>query len=123
MADRFHLMHALKRDAVEPVRQLLGQGKRKMRYPYPTEEEAYRMIVGDICRVGNARHRDRVMLYYEARRLKDEGKSIAETAGILRVKSQKVYLALNTDVGRLLTHEHRQAMVAARDVAGDDYNL
>ena len=76
------------------------------------------MIVGDICRMGNARHRDRVMLYYEARRLKDEGKSIAETAGILRVKSQKVYLALNTDIGKLLTHEQRQAMAAARDVAG-----
>ena len=52
VSDRFHLMQALKRDAVEPIRQMLGQKKQKIQYPYPTEDEAYRMIVDDICQMG-----------------------------------------------------------------------
>ena len=117
VSDRFHLMQALKRDAVEPIRQLLGQKKAKMQYPYPTEDEAYKAIVGDICQMGEKRHREKVLLYYEVRRLKDEGKSIAETARMLGVKSQKVYKALNTDIGKLLSQEQRQAMAAAREIA------
>ena len=117
VSDRFHLMQALKRDAVEPIRQLLGQKKAKMQYPYPSEEEAYRAIVGDICQMGGKKHREQVMLYYEVRRLKDEGKSIAETARITGVKSQKVHRALNTDIRKLLSPEQRQAMAAAREVA------
>ena len=117
VSDRFHLMQALKRDAVEPIRLLLGQKKAKMQYPYPTEEEAYKAIVGDICQMGEKKHREKVMLYYEARRLKDEGKSIAETARMLGVKSQKVHKALNTDIRKLLSQEQKQAMAAARDVA------
>ena len=117
VSDRFHLMQAMKRDAVEPIRRLLGQKKEKMQYPYPTEEEAYRCIVGDICQMGEKKHRERVMLYYEARRLKDEGKSIAETAGILGVKPRKVHRALSTDIRKLLSREQRQAMAAAREIA------
>ena len=117
VSDRFHLMQALKRDAVEPIRLLLGQKKAKMQYPYPTEEEAYKAIVGDICQMGGKKHREKVLLYYEARRLKDEGKSIAETAGIMGVKSQKVRKALDTDVRKLLSQEQKQAMAAARELA------
>ncbi len=118
VSDRFHLMQALKRDAVEPIRQLLGQKKAKMQYPYPTEGEAYNAIVGDICQMGEKKHREKVLLYYEVRRLKDEGKSIAETARILGVKSQKVHKALNMDIRKLLSQEQKQAMAAAREIAG-----
>ncbi|MBO6059219.1 MAG: ISL3 family transposase, partial [Bacteroidaceae bacterium] len=117
VSDRFHLMQALKRDAVDPIRQLLGRKKTRVRYPYPTEEEAYKAIVDDICQMGEKRHREKVMLYYGARRLRDEGKGIAETAQILGVKSQKVHGALNTDIRKLLDREQRQAMAAARDIA------
>ena len=117
VSDRFHLMQALKRDAVEPIRLLLGQKKEKMQYPYPAEEEAYRMIVGDICQMGEKKHCEKVLLYYEARRLKDDGKSIAETARIMGVKSQKVHRALNTDIRKLLSQEQKQAMAAAREIA------
>ena len=118
VSDRFHLMQALKRDAVEPIRQMLGQKKQKIQYPYPTEDEAYRMIVDDICQMGNAKHREKVMLYYDARRLKDEGKTIAETARILGISSQKVYRALNADLRKLLTRDQKQAMASANDMAG-----
>ena len=117
VSDRFHLMQALKRDAVEPIRLLLGQKKQKMQYPYPTEDEAYKAIVGDICQMGEKKHRDKVMLYYEAHRLRDEGKSIAETAMTMGVKSRKVYKALRTDIRKLLSQEQKQAMAAARDLA------
>ena len=117
VSDRFHLMQALKRDAVEPIRLLLGQKKEKMQYPCPTEEKAYKAIVGDICQMGEKRHRERVMLYYEARRLRDEGKSIAETARIMGVKSQIVHKALNTDIRKLLSQEQKQALAAAREIA------
>ena len=42
VSDRFHLMQALKRDAVEQIRLLLGQKNARRQYPYPTEEEAYK---------------------------------------------------------------------------------
>lgn len=117
VSDRFHLMQALKRDAVEQIRMLLGQKNARRQYPYPTEEEAYKAIIGDICQMGEKKHREKVMLYYEARRMKDEGKSLAEISGILGVKSQKVYKVLTTDIRKLLSQEQRQAMAAAREVA------
>lgn len=88
-----------------------------MQHPYPTEEEAYKAIVDEVCQMGEKKHREKVMLYYEARCKKDEGKSIAETARMLSVKSLKVHKALNTDIRKLLSKEQRQAMVAARDIA------
>lgn len=117
VSDRFHPMQALRRSAVEPIRRLLGQKKDRMPYPYPTEEEAFRSIVGDIWRMGQKRHRERVALYYDVRRLKDEGKSIAETARLLEVKPRKVRMALDMDIRKLLSLEQRQALSAARDVA------
>lgn len=88
-----------------------------MPYPYPSENEAYRYILSDICRMGDARHREKVAAYYEARRLKDEGKIIAETARLLGVKSQKVCKALDTNLSRLLNERKKQAMKVARDMA------
>ena len=117
ISDRFHLMQALKRDAVEPIKALLGQRKQNTAYPYPSEDEAYRYILGDICEMGDAKHRDRVKTYYEVRRLKDEGKTIAETARLLGIKSQKVYKALNMDTSKVLSTEQKLAMKAARDMA------
>ena len=80
ISDRFHLMHNLKKDAVEPIKALLGQKRMKQPYPYPSEDEAYWYIMEDILEMGDARHRKKVRTYYDVRRLKDEGKSIAETA-------------------------------------------
>ncbi len=117
VSDRFHLMQALKKNAVEPIKVMLGQKKEQRQYPYPSEDEAYRYIMKDIYEMGDARHRDRVRFYYEVRRLKDEGNGIAETARILGVKAQKVYSAANTDISRILTAEQRCAVKAARDIA------
>ena len=117
ISDRFHLMQSLKRDAVEPIKALLGQKKQKTAYPCPSEDEAYRYILGDICRMGDARHCEKVTTYYEVRRLKDEGKSIAETARLLGIKSQKVRKALDTNLSRLLSERQKQAMKVARDMA------
>ena len=117
ISDRFHLMQNLKKDAVEPIRALLGQKRMKQPYPYPSEDEAYRYIMDDILRMGDARHRERVRTYYDARRLKDEGKSIAETARQLGIKSQKVYRALNTDLSKVLSVDQKQAVKVAREMA------
>ena len=67
--------------------------------------------------ISQIKSRVKEKLYYEARRLKDEGKSIAETAGILGVKPRKVHRALSTDIRKLLSREQRQAMAAAREIA------
>ena len=117
ISDRFHLMQALKRDAVDPIKALLGQKRQKMAYPYPSEDEAYRYILGDICEMGDVKHRGRVKTYYEVRRLKDEGKSIAETAKALGIKSQKVRKALEANLSRILSERQKQAMKVARDMA------
>jgi transposase len=109
--------HPLKKDAVEPIKALLGQKKERMPYPYPSEDEAYRYILSDICRMGDARHREKVTIYYEVARLKDEGKSIAETARLLGIKSQKVRKALDTSLSGLLSERQKQAVKVARDMA------
>ena len=117
VSDRFHLMQALKKDAVEPIKALLGQKKEKRPYDYPTEDEAYRYILGDICRMGDARHRKKVTEYYEVTRLRNEGKSIAETARLLGFKSQKVRRLQDTNMSRILSERQKQAMKVARDMA------
>ena len=117
VSDRFHLMQALKKDAVEPIKALLGQKKEKRPYVYPDEDEAYRYILGDICRMGDARHRKRVTEYYEVTRLRNEGKSIAETARLLGMKSQKVRRIMDTNMSRLLSERQKQAMEVAKEMA------
>lgn len=42
VSDRFHLMQALKKNVVEPIKTMLGQKKEQRQYPYPSEDEAYR---------------------------------------------------------------------------------
>ena len=117
ISDRFHLMHNLKKDAVEPIKALLGQKRMKQPYPYPSEDEAYRYIMDDILEMGDARHRKKVRAYYDVRRMKDEGKSIAETARHLGIKPQKVYQALGTDMSKILNPYQKQAMKVAREMA------
>ena len=67
--------------------------------------------------MGDARHRGKVATYYEVSRLRGEGKSIAETARLLGIKSQKVRKALNTRMYRLLNERQKQAMKAASEMA------
>ena len=64
----------------EPIKSLLGQVWEKMPYPYPTEEDAYKSIVEAICQMGDRRRRERVLFFYAARRLRDDGLTLAETA-------------------------------------------
>ena len=52
-------------------------------------------IVDAICQMGDHRHRERVRLFYAARRLKDEGLSLAEIAKSLDVTSRKVCCTLS----------------------------
>ena len=118
ISDRFHLMQNLKKDAVEPIKALLGQKSMKQAYPYPSEDEAYRYIMDAILGMGDAMHRSKVKTYYDVRRLKDEGKSIAETARLLGIRPQKVYKALGTDMSKVLSTDQKQALKVAREMAG-----
>lgn len=52
VSDRFHLMQALKKNVVEPIKTMLGQKKEQRQYPYPSEDEAYRYEDAD----GKSRH-------------------------------------------------------------------
>ena len=117
VSDRFHLMQALKKNAVEPIKAMLGQKRERRTLPCPSEDEAYRYIMNDIFEIGNAKHRNRIKFYYDVRHLKDEGSSVAETARKLGVKSQKVYGVLNTDISKFLNAEQKCAVKAARDIA------
>ena len=117
VSDRFHLMQNLKKVSVEPIKRLLGQIKEKMPYPYPTEEEAYKSIVDAICQMGEKRHRDKVALFYAARRLKDDGLTLAEVARSLNVTSRKVERTLYGGVQAVLNTDQKRAMKAAREMA------
>lgn len=117
VSDRFHLMKNLRDVSVELIKGLLGERKAIQPYPYPTEEEAYRHIVEDILSMGEARHRERVRLYYRIRGMRDTGQSICGIARELGVKSQKVYRYLNMDLNKLLSEEQRMAMKSARLMA------
>jgi len=117
VSDRFHLMQNLKKVSVEPIKKLLGQIKEKMPYPYPSEEEAYKSIVDAICQMGEKKHRDKVALFYAARRLKDDGLTLVEVAKSLNVTSRKVERTLYGGVQAILNTDQKRAMKAAREIA------
>ena len=117
VSDRFHLMQNLKKASVEPIKNLLGQAREKMAYPYPTEEEAYKSIVEAICQMGEQRHRERVLLFYAARRLRDDGLTLAEIAKSLGVTPGKVYRTLSGGVQAVLNTDQKRAMKVAREMA------
>lgn len=117
VSDRFHLIKNLKETAVDLVRDLLGKKKQKIEYPYPSEEEAYSLIFDDMLSMGEERHRTRVREYYQIRRLKDEGKSIAEISRQLGFSSQKVYKMLHTDISKVLSSDQMKVLSAARRMA------
>ena len=117
VSDRFHLIKNLKETAVDLVRDLLGRKKQKTEYPYPSEEEAYGLIFDDMLDMGEEKHRNRVREYYQIRRLKDEGKSIAEISRQLGFTSQKVYRRLHTDISKVLSGDQMKVLSAARRMA------
>ena len=117
VSDRFHLMQNLKKASVEPIRSLLGRAGEKMPYPYPTDEEAYESVVAAICQMGEKKHRDKVLLFYAARRLRDEGLTLSEIAKSLGVKSSKVYNTLSGGVQSVLDTDQKRAMKVAREMA------
>ena len=117
VADRFHLMKNLKEVAVDLVKDMIGQRRRPQELPYPDEAEAYECIVGDICRMGEARHRQKVRQCMQARRLRDEGQTMAEMAEALGVNTRRVYILLHTDLSKLLMPGQRMCMKTARLIA------
>jgi len=117
VSDRFHLMKNLKEASVDPVKTLLGQRKARRKYPYPTEEEAYRFIFEEILQMGDARHRKRVKDYYDSRRLKDEGMSTAQVAQALGFRTNKAARVFHTDIWFLLNREQKKAVRMAREMA------
>ena len=102
---------------MEPIKALLGQKRMKQPYPYSSEDEAYRYIMEDIHEMGDARHRKKVRTYYDVRRLKDEGKSISETAKHLGIRSQKVYQTPGTDMSKMFNSNLKQAMKETWEMA------
>ncbi len=117
VSDRFHLMKNLRDVSVDLIKGLLAERKALMPYPYPTEEEAYKYIMEDILSMGDAKHRTKVRLYYQVRRMRDTGQSIRQMAEELGIKSQKVYKYLNLDIKTILTQDQQKAMKAARQMA------
>lgn len=117
VSDRFHLIKNLRDTAVDLVRDLMGRKKQKVEYPYPTEEEAYNLILDDMLGMGEEGHRARVREYYQVRRLKDEGKSIAEISSLLGFTSRKVYVRLHTDISKVLSRDQMRVLSAARRMA------
>ena len=117
VSDRFHLMQNLKKVSVEPIRNMLGQVKEKMSYPYPTEEEAYKSIVDAICQMGEKKHRDRLLLFYAARRLKDDGLTLPEIAKSLNVTSRRIERTLHGGVQTVLNTDQKRAMKVAREMS------
>ena len=117
VSDRFHLVKNLKETAVDLIKELLGKKEQKTEYPYPTEAEAYTLILGDMQSMGEEKHRLRVREYYQIRGLKDEGKSIAEISRQLGVTSQKVYKRLKTDISKILSADQKKVLSTARRMA------
>jgi len=117
VSDRFHLMQNLKKASVEPIKKLFGQIKDKIPYLYPTEEEAYESVVNAICQMDDKKQRDRVPLFYVARRLGDDGLTLKESAKSLNVTSRKVKRTLHGGVQTVLDTDQKRAMKAAREIA------
>lgn len=117
VSDRFHLIKNLKDMAVELVRELLGRKKQKIDYPYPSEEEAYNLIFDDMLSMGVERHRTRVSEYYLVRKLKDEGKSIAQISRELGLTPRRVYKRLHTDISKVLSNDQMMVLSAAKRMA------
>lgn len=117
VSDRFHLIKNLKETAVDLIREMLGKKGQRMEYPYPDEDEAYSLIFDDMLSMGQERHRTMVREYYQIRRLKDEGKSIAEISRLLGFTSHKVYKRLHTDISRILSSDQMKILPVARRMA------
>jgi hypothetical protein len=67
--------------------------------------------------MGSKKHRDKVILFYAARRLKDDGLTLAETAKSLGVTSRKVYSILSDGIQSVLNTDQKRAMKVAREMA------
>lgn len=117
VSDRFHLMQNLMRVSVDIIKEELCERKGRLPYPYPSEEEAFRYIRGDILSMGDARQRNRVGLYYQVRSMKDAGMSIPQIAMELHVSPRMVYRLQKADVRRILSDDQRKAMKEARRMA------
>ncbi len=117
VSDRFHLIKNLRDTAVDLVKDLMGRKKQKVEYPYPTEEEAYSLILDDMLSMGEEKHRARVREYYQIRKLKDEGKSVAEISRQLDFTPQKVYKRLHTDISKVLSGDQMKVLSHARRMA------
>ena len=63
------------------------------------------------------KHCDKVMLIYAARRLRDDGLTLAEVAKSLNVTSRKVGRTLYGGVQAVLNTDQKKAMKAAREIA------
>ena len=117
VSDRFHLMKNLRDVSVELIKNLLGERKARMPYPYPTAQEAYRYIIDDILGIGDARHRDRVRRYYSVRERKDAGETLAQIAAGMGCRPQTVYKYLNMDVSKVLNKEQGRLLRHAKEMS------
>ena len=67
--------------------------------------------------MGEKKHRDKVALFYAARRLRDDGLTLPEVARSLNVTSRKVERTLYGGVQAVLNTDQKRAMKAAREIA------
>ncbi len=67
--------------------------------------------------MGEKKHRDKVLLFYAARSLRDDGLTLPEIAKSLGVTSRKVYATLSGGVQSVLDTDQKRAMKVAREMA------
>lgn len=115
--DRFHLIKNLKDTMVEAIRSMLCMRNFRQPYPYPSEDEAYRLIIDDMRSMGLKRHRLRVERYFTVKRLKEQGMAVKQIAAEMGIKSQKVYEAMHARLDKVLDEEQKRIMAHARELA------
>lgn len=117
VSDRFHLVKNMRDTVVDMIMGMLERKGERMRYPYPTEQEAYDLIFQDMLAMGAERHRRKVHGYFQARRLRDEGNTLARIGEIMSVKTPTVSKLLETNLSKILSPEQKTVMRFARRMA------
>lgn len=115
--DRFHLLKNLKDTMVEAIRNMLCMKNYRQPYPYPSEDEAYRLIIDDMRTMGIKRHRLRVDRYFTVKRLREQGMTVIQIAAEMGIKSQKVYAAMHERLDKVLDDKQKKIMSHARELA------
>lgn len=110
VSDHFHLFKCLCDNMSEVIQKLICQTKGTLPYPYPSEDEARKYIMDQLCEMGEAKHRTKVKDFFIVRRLEEEGYSVSQIAEKMNIKSQKVYALRNAKIDKILSQEQMSVL-------------